>query len=359
MAYNCFPTMMACDRKSFPVFRTWLTVILELTCLMVGGGAIASAWDDMSATSPSALLNTPHHVLENAALRVVVALPSQAAGFYRGRRFEGGLVAHVSNAKHTFVGTTDSDGRPIGSLGLCAEFIEPIVLPVAGESPKAKIRRLVRIGVGLFDAPSSEGRKPTDLKPLQFFDWQVENSDRSIHMVQDVQLAPGFGYHLEKTISIAPQAPEIYIKWYLKNSGKLPITTRHYSHNWLMLDGETRSSSLRLQTTFDYIGFVKGFIGANGFRMRPRELIFLEHAMDRPDVASFLTTTEINGSNRARLVKDSTGISVEIANDWTPFRFVTYVDARGFCPEFHIGIQLGSGEETSWCSTYSFRSSLK
>lgn len=53
-------------------------------------------------------------------------------------------------------------------------------------------------------------------------------------------------------------------------------------------------------------------------------------------------------------IDPTTGAMVEIANDWRPFDFVVYVDARGFCPESFIAINLAPNEEKFWQTTYKF-----
>lgn len=127
--------------------------------------------------------------------------------------------------------------------------------------------------------------------------------------------------------------------------GEFAQQTRHYSHNWLMLDGKTRSFDLHLEVPFEFVGHIDKFFGHNGFRIRPQSLLFVPNAMKNPDAASFLSAPDIEGSNATRLVDTKGAAFVEIANIWNPFDFVVYVDDKGFCPESFIRIDLTPGQD--------------
>lgn len=323
---------------------------------LLGAHSLIFAEDDTPTVSPAALLDTPHHVLKGKDFTAIVALPSPEHGFYRGRRFEAGQVAFVGSAAHTFVGTRGEDSRPIGSLGLCGEFIQPLVLPAA-LSGRADMTSMIRVGVGQFLASVRPGAKLAEMEVIRLFPWQVETTANAVRLRQDVHDESGYGYFLEKEIALDPDSDRITITWRLQNSGTLRMQTRHYSHNWLMLDGKTRSSDLRLEVPFEFVGHIDKFFGHNGFRIRPKSLLFVPEGMKKPDAASFLSAPGIEGTNSARLIDTMGGASVEISNSWSPFDFVVYADDKGFCPESFLGIDIEPGHEITWQTTYTFGTS--
>ncbi len=235
-------------------------------------------------------------------------------------------------------------------MGLCAEFSEPLVI-----SESSSLRQLLRLGVGIFEQDKGTESKPAEWKTAELILWEVKAENRSIVLKQVFSEAGGLAYELEKTITLANDSPELIIRWKLGNRGSKTIATRHYSHNWLMLDGETRSPDLILSVFFDFRDEVEKFLGDNGFRMGDRSLRFKPHSITNPDAASFLSAPGIDATeNIVRFANRRSAAAIEIVNDWSPFDFVVYVDTKGFCPESFIHLNLTPGDSRSWSTTYRF-----
>jgi hypothetical protein len=310
--------------------------------LVVAGASLlspAQAWDDRP--EPSGKSPPDAFTLRNPSLLASVFLPDSDGGFYTGHRFEAGIVGDVESMGTVFVGPDTS-----GSLGLCAEFPDPIPLPGQPE-------RFVRIGQGIFENP--EGKSdPRSARLLERPEWEIVRSENVVTLRQQIQTPEGVGCLLRKDIRLVGDDPVIEIRWHLTNTGTHPIRTRHYSHNWLRPGGKTISPDLVCEFPFDFLEKVTEFSGKNGFRMRPRAVTFVPVENLRPSSASFLAAGPFDGPNTATLRDQVTGARIEIENDWTPFDIAVYVDQRGFCPESFLAISLPPGQSKTWSTSYRF-----
>ncbi len=334
---------MKCSLSRYQTLLVFILFILNLPTHL-------RAWDDQPAVDALLFAETPHHILKNESLDVVVFLPDDEKGFYRGRRFEGGLVGRVTTpGGRVFIGSPKSPGG--ASMGICSEFIQLIPLNPEGS-------HVLRVGQGAFKAEGKGPWKDRDFQRDQLAPWIIETSAQSVTMKQAYGESPGHAYHLEKHIVLDPSQPKLQVSWTLKNTGTLPLNTRHYSHNWLGLNGKTISTDLELHLPFDFMPHVSEFSGRNGFRMRPRGLVFEPVEKLNPGSASFLGTVLMEerktDENQAWLRDRATGSSVWIVNDWSPFSIAIYVDSKGYCPESFITIELNPGEQRQWSSVYRF-----
>jgi len=96
----------------------------------------------------------------------------------------------------------------------------------------------LKVGVGIL-------RKPDDtnyaaFRPYEIVDsgkWKVNKKADSVEFVQDLNdRALGYAYIYSKTIRLTPAKPEMVISHRLINTGRLPIKTNVYNHNFLVLD---------------------------------------------------------------------------------------------------------------------------
>jgi hypothetical protein len=96
----------------------------------------------------------------------------------------------------------------------------------------------LKVGVGIL-------RKPDDanyvaFKPYEIVNsgkWKVNKKSDSVEFVQELNdESLGYGYVYAKTIRLTAGKPEMVISHRLTNTGRLPIKTNVYNHNFLVLD---------------------------------------------------------------------------------------------------------------------------
>lgn len=210
------------------------------------GIALAAACATCSVAEP------PRAEIQNKQLRVTVYLPDAKSGFYTGTRFDwSGIISDLQFAGHhlyrPWFASTDPSVRDFtykdadiiaapnsAMTGPAEEFQTPLGYDTAkpGET-------FLKVGVGLL-------RKADDA-PYAFFKhfelvdggrWTTHATANSVTFEQTIHDASsGYGYIYTKTIRLLDDSNKLVIEHHLKNTGKLPIATRLYDHNFLTVDG--------------------------------------------------------------------------------------------------------------------------
>ena len=203
--------------------------------------AVVAVW---AAASPEATIS-------NKQIRVKMYLPDPVNGFYKGARFDwSGIINSVEFAGHTFYGPWFSKIDPTvrdvsykdddilvsvntSAMGPAEEFQTPLGYENAKEGDS-----FVKIGVGVL-----RKRDDTRYAFANVYDivdhgkWTVNNTANSAEFTQELNdKATGYAYLYKKTIRLTGDKPEMVIEHSLKNTGKLPIKSVLYNHNFTLFD---------------------------------------------------------------------------------------------------------------------------
>ena len=204
----------------------------------------------LCALSASAA-DAPEAQIANKQLQVKMYLPDAANGFYKGVRFDpSGIINSVQYKGHTFYGPwfTKSDpavrdfayqgddiavGLASGAMGPAEEFQTPLGYDTAKNGDT-----FVKIGVGVLkkrdDTRYAFSNPYDNVNPGK---WPVNKKANSISFTQELtDAASGYAYVYTKTIHFNDDTNEMVIDHSLKNTGKLPIKTLLYDHNFTMFD---------------------------------------------------------------------------------------------------------------------------
>lgn len=194
----------------------------------------------------------PQATISNGKVKAVIYLPDSENGFYRGERFDwAGVVKSLEFAGHSFYGPWFT-----GTDATVRDFVfkdkDIVASPASADSgPVEEFRgtlgydtakagdTFIKIGVGVFRKPDD-----TPYSNYKIYDmvdggkWKVETTPTSVTFTQTLDVpAMGYGYVYTKRLRLADNAPELTIEHTLKNTGKLPIASSVYDHNFLVLDG--------------------------------------------------------------------------------------------------------------------------
>lgn len=207
----------------------------------------------------------PTAVIANDQVRATVYLPDVERGFYRSTRFDwSGMIASLESGGHQYYGPwftaaeagirdfiyRDSDivaGPQSAALGPAEEFPAPqgyIAAPAGGT--------FVKVGVGVL-------RKPDD-RPYSAFahydlvdagQWSVETTADRVSSIQTLDdPVSGYAYVYRKDIRLVRGQPELAISHRLRNTGRLPIETTQYNHNFLTSGGAANGPAVRIVLPF-------------------------------------------------------------------------------------------------------------
>lgn len=201
--------------------------------------------------------------IHNKQLRLKIYPPD---GFYKGVRFDwSGVIADLQFAGHhlyqpwfTSVDPTVPDfiysdsgivaGINSAMTGPVEEFQKPV-----GFDTAAPGGTFLKVGVGLLQKVDNAPYRFTTHFPLvEGGKWSAHKSATSVTFEHVLGGSDSdFGYVYTKTIRLVGDSSTLVIEHHLKNTGKLPITTTVYDHNFLTIDGMNVGKAYSISVPYD------------------------------------------------------------------------------------------------------------
>ncbi len=205
------------------------------------GLALATAW---AADPPKAEIKNQH-------ITAKLYLPDAQNGFYRGTRFDwSGVISSLQYQGHDFYGPWFTQYDPsvrdfiykdadiiVGSASAMTGPVDEFQKPLGFDTAKAG-ETFVKVGVGVLRKTAAANY--ASYEKYEIVDpgkWTVRKGADFVEFTQDLKdAATGYGYSYRKTIRLTNGKPEMTIEHSLENTGRLPIHTNVYDHNFLVLD---------------------------------------------------------------------------------------------------------------------------
>lgn len=312
----------------------------------------------------------PSTVISNGELRAKIYLPDAAKGFYRGTRFDwAGAFARLEYKGHEYYGpffekfdpaVSDVEiGDPIkaginsASSGPVEEFVSGPDGTVLGYNEAKPGEAFCKIGVGslrrIDNAPYSSyvnypilngGKRSQNSGP----DW--------IEFTQELECGSGYGYAYTKTIRLHANEPVMTIEDRLVNTGKKPIETQVYDHNFLTIDHRPTGPDVSIRFPFSPVP--NSSLGKLA-EVQGKQLVFPKDLQGSDtfyaDFKGFGKTAE---DYEITVENHKTGAGVVIRGD-QPLVYVGVWAVRTVvAPEPYIAIKIAVGQEFRWKYTYRF-----
>ena len=329
---------------------------------MLAAGSIAAQ------TYPGAY---PQEKLSNGVLDATVYLPDAEKGYYRGTRFDwAGVMGTLAYKGHSYFGPFFEKFNPsvadvvIGdpveagvnsaASGAVEEFIgaDESVLGYADAKPGEPFCKL---GVGslrkLDNAPYSSY---TNYTILDGGKRTVKSGPGWIEFTQQVDCGSGYGYTYTKTIRLLQNEPEMTIEHRLVNTGKKPIASRVYDHNFLTIDHQPTGPDLVMTFAFplkptaamDAMAAVRGNQLAFTRDLKGSDTFYSEFSGFGKTAADYQIQVE----------NHKTGAGVTIRGDRPLANLGVWAVRTVVAPEAYIEINVPVGGEFNWKYTYRFYS---
>src|SRR4051812_35285456 len=209
------------------------------------------------AQNEGSVASAPQAGIDNGILKAQFYVPDPHKGFYRGTRFDwSGVIGNLEYKGHRNYGPwfTKTDPKVIDFIyegkeivaGPCSAITGPVEEfstddKALGYDEAKPGGTFIKIGVGVLLKPK-EGGAYNRFRLYEIVDpgtWKVQTTRTSIEFTHDLaDPSSGYGYHYVKTIRLTEGRPEMVMDHTLKNTGKRPITSTVYNHNFLVLDGQ-------------------------------------------------------------------------------------------------------------------------
>ena len=297
----------------------------------------------------------PEAQILNGVLQVKLLLPDAQNGYYRGTRFDwSGAISSLQFKDHEYFGKWFDRYDPKihdAIMGPVEEFLTN-GMGLGYEEAKAG-QSFVKIGVGAV-------RKPEEPAFRQFntYDitdngkWTINKTAGFVEFTQELSDTSGYAYIYKKTVRLVPGKPEMVLEHSLRNTGKKPISTSVYEHNFYMLDHQPAGPDYTVRFPFE-VHAQANLHGAA--EARGKEFTYLK---ELPDRQSLYTVMDGFGDTPRdydiRVENRKAGIGVRQTSDRPIAKLVFWSIRTTVCPEAYIDLDAEPGQEVKWRISYEF-----
>jgi hypothetical protein len=295
----------------------------------------------------------PQAEIANSQVRARVYLPDANDGYYRGTRFDwSGAVSSLKWNGHEYFGKWFDRYDPKihdAITGPVEEFLtRDAGLGYAEAKPGGTF---VKIGVGSI-------RKPDEASFHQFATyeivdpgkWTVRKGPDWIEFTHELTDPSGYAYIYRKRLSLGRSGMTLDHR--LRNTGRKPIESSVYEHNFLMLDGAPSSPDVTVTLPFEPRP-TKGF---GGFaEVRGKQIAYLKELAQGETILTFLEGFGTTAHDYdIRVENRKSGAGVRQTSDRPISRFNFWSIRTTVCPEAYIDMNIPPGKEFTWRIAYDF-----
>lgn len=353
---------------------------LNFAVFAMGSAAILTGWlspvtaQNRPAPPPAAsvipastLDNLPHHDISNGIVSAKVYLPGEG-GLYRGTRFDRtGVITHAtykgqdygrywfssySPAVHDFMWQNGqvTVSTASGAAGPVEEFTA-IGYDEAGQGGK-----FLKIGIGILKRDTdaydfvhtypvvNEGKRASSA---------TKTSVRLTHNLSDKDT--GYGYSYTKTVRLVPGKAEMVIEHVLKNTGKKPIETSVYCHNFLTLSTDDAPGDENVTITAPFNITASKPFEPGAAEVRGKTIRYLRAVKEGESVTSPISGFGDSVSDfDFKVTNTKTGFGQRIRADQPLARINFWSIRTNVSWEPYIAISLKPGETKRWTYTYDY-----
>ncbi len=310
----------------------------------------------------------PQAEISNGIVKAKLFLPDASTGFYRGTRFDwSGVISSLEARGHTYFGAWfkahDPDmvdvgfvpaldgfaaGTPSAALGPVEEFTGPI-----GYDDAAAGGAFIKIGVGVLRKPQEAKYSwSTRYEIVDPGKWTFRKQPDSIEFRQEINGPSGYAYVYRKAIRLSPGKSEMIMEHSLKNTGRRPIGTPVYDHNFLVMDDQPSGPDFVIKVPFQ-IQPVSDKLGA--LQGRGKEVVFSrELVKDERAMISVAGFSNDPKDYDIRVENRKTKAGVRITGDRPLVRLPVWAIRPTRCPEPYIDVHAELGKEFTWRISYEF-----
>jgi hypothetical protein len=315
----------------------------------------------------------PQAEISNGLLSAKIYLPDPEKGYYRGTRFDwSGVINSLEYGGHEYYGPwfTKTDPKVIDFVfdgadivaGPCSAIMGPVEEFSSDEKAlgydEAKPGgTFIKIGVGVLRRPDEGNYNP--YRPYDIVDpgkWKVRSEKSSVEFIQEVvDRDSGYGYAYTKTVRLAREKAEMVLEHSLRNTGRWPIDTSVYDHNFLVLDKQPIGPDFTIGLPFE---IKTEHPVDNGLaEVRGKRFVFLKTLRDKNTVAASFLGFGQNASDYNITIENSkVGAGMKITGDRPLAQESLWSIRSVLAMEPFVHMVVEPGKEFDWSYTYSYYS---
>jgi hypothetical protein len=290
----------------------------------------------------------PEAVFSNGQIRATLYLPDAANGYYRATRFDwSGVIASAEWKGHTYFGKWYARAHdPKGNDAITGPVEE--FGPVGYDDARPG-DLFVRIGVGAIRRPDEPAyRQFSTYDIADTGTWTINRAADRIEFVHELGDANGYAYLYRKTVRL--DGHTLVLEHSLKNTGRKPIVTDVYNHDFFMIDNQPTGPDFVVRFPFE----PKVVTTFNGMAEPRGNAIVYVQEIQRA-VQSELTGYGAQASDYDfRVENRKTKGAVRQRGDRPMSKINLWSPRTAICPEAFIDLDVAPGAEASWQISYEF-----
>ncbi|HKY20620.1 MAG TPA: hypothetical protein VJM31_05320 [Vicinamibacterales bacterium] len=302
--------------------------------------------------------SVPAATISNSRIRASIYLPDAKTGYYRGTRFDwSGVVSSLTWNNHEYFGQWFERYDPATHDAITGPVEEFLTGDAAlGYANAAVGGTFIRIGVGVLRKPAEPAfQRFHTYEIVDPGKWTINTETDRIEFIHELSDGAGYAYEYRKTLQLAGET--LVLEHELKNTGKKPIVTSVYNHNFFTLDKRTTGPDFVVRFPFAprATPALKDLA-----EIRGRDVAFLQEFQPKQTIS-----TQLDGFGSAtsdygfEVENRATSAGVRVTGDRPLNKLLLWSSFRTVCPEPYIDASVEPGRSTSWRTTYAFYEARK
>lgn len=340
-----------------------------MATLMNGAGCIGTD-TAMIANPPDRIYPFPTAMIVNSQIKLVVYLPDEKQGYYRGSRFDwSSMIANVRNRNHDWF-SNDWIGphnplNPNHANSVATEFgLGFNGMPVAlgyNEAPPGGT--FLKIGVGELRKPETPEYKKFTAHRYVFiypyeivraFPWSIKQGSDWIEYVQESADVNGYCYRFTRRISLQKNGNGFVLEMHLENLGSKIINQTVYEHNFVNIDDKLIEPGWRVHFEFTPKIFVSEKLG--DFALLSGSDFSIVRTLAEHDYHGYgFDGFSQNATDNAFTISaPNEDAKLRISSQEPLNQCRIFCTRNTLCPEAFISIVVAPGQSKRWQTRYEF-----
>jgi hypothetical protein len=309
----------------------------------------------LCAAGALAAADFPEAEISNDQVRATLRLPDPERGYYRGTRFDwSGVISSLQYKGHQYFGQWFEKYDPKLHDAITGPVEEFLTNDAGlGYSEAKPGGTFIRIGAGVVRKPDEpQYRRYNTYEIVDNGKWTIHKAADHVEFIQRLSDASGYGYEYRKVVRLHRGKPELVLQHSLRNTGRLPIETVVYDHNFFVIDGHPTGPEFTVKFPFDL--HAKADL-KDMAAVKAHDLVYLREL--QKGESAF---TELQGFGQTaadydiRIENRIAGAGVRIVGDQPLAKVVFWSIRTTLCPEPYIKMRVEPGKESKWNITYDF-----
>jgi hypothetical protein len=312
----------------------------------------------------------PKAEISNGLVRARLYLPDAAKGFYAGTRFDwAGIVHSLEYQGHNYYGQwySRSDPRVHDFAFEGNDIVTSTCCTIQGpvEEFKSNEKALgfdeapvggtfIKIGVGVLRKDSAEYDVFKQYEVVDAGEWTVKTNADSVEFTHELSdPSSGYGYIYRKTVRLTADKPQMVLEHHLQNTGRRPIDSTVYGHNFLTLDRQTIGPDLTI--AFPFTVKAEPPPEKDVAEIRGDQFVYLRPLAGRDVVYSQISGfTDKVCDNEFRIENRRLGAGMTVSGNRPLSHMALWSIRSVLAVEPFISMKIEPGEEFDWNVTYDY-----